>query len=55
MIQELDGWARRAEADFALLGALAGRPLGLGESMASALPRAIHHDDQGTVLLTRCR
>ena len=54
VVVELDCWARRAEADIGLLEALLNRNLAPGESVASALPKAVLHDHRGSVILNRC-
>ena len=53
MVAELESWARRAEADLGLLEALCNRPLGPGESLAFALPKAVLNIHRGATILAR--
>ena len=53
-IEQLDLWARQAEADIALVEALSGAPLAATDSVAAALPQAVHTDAQGNTVLSRC-
>ncbi len=53
-IEQLDLWARQAEADIALVEALSGAPLAASECVADVLPRAVHTDAQGNTVLSRC-
>ena len=52
-INKLESWARRAEADIALVEALRGAPLAAADSVAAALPLAVHTDDRGRTVLSR--
>ncbi len=53
-IEQLDAWARQAEADIALVEALSGALLAATDSVAAALERAVHTDAHGNTVLSRC-